>query len=468
MATKKPVKKTLQQKVDEAIPDLKPGPIEGEIKPDYSKVETISDKARTAGPPDQLPTPSSELVHAPSREAALSIVGGVTTEQLKEALIVQTEQRTIIQQFIKDNLVVDIDYGKIHVVKGCPQEEKARGSCTKSYHFSKSILFKPGQEKIFSLFGITDELVKDLDAYEMLGNMPGLVAYKCIMYRGDNRVGEGRGAATLGGTQNDPNSTIKKAEKRARMDACLSLGFSAYFTQDLDDPDYKSQRDMMNEKARNEAERIDKDEFGLLPRDPNLPVDAKERPLLFNMILKTGVDKYYVIDALKLNGVEKPEAMTSGQARMMMGLIKEGAFKKPEETAAAEPDPDPEPDDDIDQTPTVPEAELVVDDDLRHNVQSMYSTLGLNARGDMWFKKHVTGKPFGTWDKYSAAEWRKAFDFIQEILDNKVVVPDDYIAGLVWSDPAGRDPSEPEANQLNSDIEQVAAVFPGAQEIKDE
>jgi hypothetical protein len=214
-------------------------PKEGEvINPESAEIiaeQIVADSS-------EQPQPEVRLVKSETREAALSIVGGITTAELKQALDTQTEQRKLIQQFISDNLIIDIDYGKIHVIKEC--QAYKRGACETDYHYSKSILFKPGQEKIFSLFGITDELLKDEEAYEMLQQVQGLVAYKCVMRRGDKIVGEGRGAATLSGTQNDPNSTIKKAEKRARMDACLSLGFSAYFTQDLDDPEYKSQREM--------------------------------------------------------------------------------------------------------------------------------------------------------------------------------------------------------------------------------
>jgi hypothetical protein len=419
---------------------------------------TVTPEAPASGeivtrPVTENDTPSEIVVSGPKREAALSIVGGVTTEQLKQALVVQTEQRKLIQEFIKENLFVDIDYGKIHVVKNCREEDQARGSCTKDYHFSKSILFKPGQEKIFSLFGISDELEKDLEAYEMLGNAPGLVAYKCIMYRGENRIGEGRGAATLGANQNDPNSTIKKAEKRARMDACLSLGFSAYFTQDLDDPEYKSQREMMNERAKNEAERIDKDEFGLMPRDPEAAIDAQERPLLFNMILKYGVDKYYVIDSLKLNGIEKPEAMTSGQARHLMGLIKSGVFKKPEQPEIpTDPEiiPDSQlPEDNYRPAPKVQEAELEVDEDLQEHVRTEFETIGFNARGKMWFMKFVAGKPFGAFEKFTDNEWRRAYQHILDINDLKVDLPVDYLE-------AG-----PAAPAPQTDVDKVAAIMGG-------
>lgn len=370
-----------------------------------------------------------QVLDTPKREAALSIVGGVTTEELKQALIVQTEQRKLIQDFIRDNLVEGVDYGRIHVVKSCVDEDRSRGSCKKDYHFSKSILFKPGQEKIFSLFGITDELEKDEMAYEMLGNMPGLIAYKCTMYRGDKRVGEGRGAATLGGTQNDPNSTIKKAEKRARMDACLSLGFSAYFTQDLDDPEYKAQRDMMNESARNKAEVIDKDEFGLMPRDPSLPIDDNERKVLFNMVLKAGIGRSDVIMALKANGIVDPTTIKSGQARMIMGMIKDNLFAVP----ASEPTiiPDSQDPDDIYKNPPPPavlvEADLVVDEDLKRNIMVEFTRLHLNERGKVWFMRQSTGKPYASFEKFTDGDWTMAYDTITAIQNDNTLLDPMYV-----------------------------------------
>lgn len=351
------------------------------------------------------------------RESALSIVGGVTTPQLREALKVQTEQRKLIQEFIQENLVEGVDYGKIHVIDSCPDEKRARGSCQKDYHYSKSILFKPGQEKIFSLFGITDELVKDQDAYDVL-QVPGMVAYKCIMWRGKNRVGEGRGAATLSESQNKPNSCIKKAEKRARMDAVLSLGFSAYFTQDLDDPDYKSQRDHMNEKAKHEAEARDKDENGFLPRDPDEPIDNAERALLHRLITKAGFeDRDEILEFLKSNGIADPQAMTSGEARKLITKMKATDFLNPEKSTTDDP---------IIIPPKPPEpmqpAELEVDDDLKAHIEERYNGFGFNGTGEMWFKKQVTGRPFGSWDKYTDKDWRRAFQFITDIDEGRVEI----------------------------------------------
>lgn len=417
-------------------------PIEGEITAEKPKAELV-----VADKPKRVRAPKQE------REAVLSMVGGVTTAELKKALVVQTEQRALIQNFIQDNLVEGIDYGKIHVVKNCAMEDKQRGSCDRDYHYSKSILFKPGQEKIFSLFGITDELEKDEEAYAMLTNVPGLVAYKCVMFRGSNKVGEGRGAATLGATQNDPNSTIKKAEKRARMDACLSLGFSAYFTQDLDDPEYKAQRDMMLAKTEQEAIRRDKDEFGLMPRDPNLPIDNPERSALHRLILKAGFsDPDEILELLKTNGIPDPQAMTSGQARDMMGKLAHSLFAAPE--MPLKPEEPEEPDEPAPPTPPA-EEELVVDDELKQNVEEQFQSIGLNARGKMWFMQAVAGKPFGDFQKFEDKNWRKAFDFVQAILDGIVSVDDAYIAGLVDERAEPVDYSEPSSA--------VQESFPGAE-----
>lgn len=419
---------------------------------------------------DQKPAEGSELVHSPSREAALSIVGGVTTEQLKAALTVQTEQRQLIQLFIHDNLTEGIDYGKIHVVKNCPNETRQAGSCDKDYHFSKSILMKPGQEKIFSLFGITDEISKDLEAYEMLGEVNGLVAYKCVMWRGDKRIGEGRGAALLGSERSDPNSTIKKAEKRARMDACLSLGFSAYFTQDLDDPEYAAQREMMNSKAAAEAERKDKDDLGLWIRDIAAPIDDEERQKLFAMIKAVGYERPdSMLDLLQANGVADPKAMTSGQARGFMRKLRDGQYTPVAVQVSAPPDhvvedigdeplhmddmPDLPPEEPQGPPPTPP-AEIIVDDEFKAEIMDQFTSIGLNGRGEMWFKQYTLGRPFGKWESLTDKEWRKTYDVIQDILDLRLEVKESYIKGLV-------DPNPPVLAPDPNEV--VHQVFPGAQ-----
>lgn len=397
------------------------------------KIEVAVEPATEA--PEATPGPRPAIgqivPHEPVADVSVPMIGGISTDQLRAALAVQTEQRDLIKQFIQSHLVEGTDYGQIHVVSRdkCPDQDR----CKKLYHFSKAVLFKPGQEKLFSLFQITDKLERDVETYEMLPNIANLVAYKCVLYRADKEIGQGRGSAVVGDNRRDANATIKIAEKRARMDACLSLGFSEYFAQDLDDPDYKSHAEMANQRVAAQAEMRDKDEFGLFPRDATQPVNDQERSILGRLLLKLGFsDQDEMLELLRVNGIEDPKTMTSGQARDLMRKLSKSTF-------AAPPKREPAPtgaDLGLPNMPTVPaptvkEEELVVDDDLKIHVAEQYDTLGLNARGQMWFKKFVSGKPFGKLEDFTDEHWRKAFQFTQDILNGVVDVDDAYIAGLL-------------------------------------
>jgi hypothetical protein len=151
--------------------------------------------------------------------------------ELKRAMAAEVKKREIIKEFVQSQLVEKVDYGTI----------EATSKSGKSFK-SKPCLFKPGMEKILSLFSIVSTLEKDTDTWEMLGSKPSTVCYRCHLLRGGNVIAEGRGIATVGEKDRDANSTVKIAEKRARMDACLSLGFSEYFTQDLEDMQKSNQQ----------------------------------------------------------------------------------------------------------------------------------------------------------------------------------------------------------------------------------
>lgn len=459
---KKSGKKPTKAEIDKHLPELKSRATEGEI------VQPTPEPDAEQQQPAANDTPTTDL--ATVDNASLAIIGGVSTETLKNALQVQTEQRKLIKDFIQSHLEDGVDYGKIHVVNRdkCPDSY----NCKKDYHYSKAVLFKPGQEKLFSLFQITSELERDEETYTMLPNMPGLVAYKCVMFRNGQKVGEGRGSAVVGDNRRDTNATIKIAEKRARMDACLSLGFSEYFAQDLDDPDYKSQAEMANQQAAARAEARDKDEFGLFPRDPKLPIDNNERQVLFNMILKQGISKDDVVAALKANGVNDPANLTSGQARNLMGLIKTNIFAAPE-VVVDEPIVDES--DSQDQAtatpyrPPVQEADLVVDDELKAFVNENYNQIGFNARGRMWFMKYVTGRPFGKFETFTEAHWRKSFDLINDILDVRVPVDPAYMVDAP-DEQTTMDYSQPSntSEKEDAELEGLSQVFgPGVERISD-
>lgn len=399
-------------------------PVEGEVVDKKSK-NTGSAVAVVDKPKRKKAADRKDIV---KRDSAFSIVGNVTTDQLKKALEVQTEQRKLIEDFIKAHLREGTDYGRIHIVNKdrCPDENRKPGSCEKSYHFSKSILLKPGQEKIFSLFSITDELVRDEETLAMLPDTKGLVAFKCIMYQKGKKIGEGRGAATLQSERSDPNSTIKKAEKRARMDACLSLGFSEYFTQDLDDPEYASQRELANAKAAAEAERRDKDQFGLFPRDSELPIDNDERTTLHRILLTQGFDTPdRMLALLKANGIDNPASMTSGQARDLMAKVSTNLFNVPE----MPPEPQETPHETVPTPP--PEPELVVDDDFKQAVKDRFEEMTFTGPGKVWFAKRSIGKLNIKWESITDKEWRMIYETLEAIQNHSLKVEDHHIQGVM-------------------------------------
>jgi hypothetical protein len=77
----------------------------------------------------------------------------VSPEVFRNALSRRGENRKALMQWIRDSLVRDVDYGKIHIVK---RSECSKGKwCQNERHFSKDCLFKPGAEKICGMLGIT-------------------------------------------------------------------------------------------------------------------------------------------------------------------------------------------------------------------------------------------------------------------------------------------------------------------------
>lgn len=430
-------KKSLGKKAPKKLSELPDeiGPTEGEL------IE--------AAAPGGTDKPEEHALQTASDDT--SIVAGVTTGQLKEALTTQTEQRALIKDFIQTHLVNGTDFGRIHFSKNCTAENRAPGSCDIDSHHSKRILYKPGQEKIFSLFSLTSSLERDDQTMEMLSETRNLVAYKCIAYRTSGGkqvvVAEGRGAAVVGDKSRDVNATIKIAEKRARMDACLAMGFSEYFAQDLDDPDYQNQKRMSDERERARANAGDdtpSTPVDKLPiRDAGLPADQTERTMLARLMLRLGIDTAEEqIEVIKINGVPEPKKITSGQIRTLMRKMATNAFAKPPEPKADDDVSDDEVTDEsikkaLDGADTAPEQpaaevpeepELVVDEEFKANVVEWFNSVGFNGWGTNWFMKRISGRPFGKFGQnMEDGVWQKAFALLQAILHDQFPVEDQYL-----------------------------------------
>lgn len=141
-------------------------------------------------------------------------------DEMKRSLQDVSKKLSIIHDFIGSEFVDGKDFGKA--------DDRS----------DKKVLLKPGAEKVCKLFNTRPEWSMDRDTWVMAGEEKGYICYLCkIVHNATGEViGEGRGAADLGGSQNrkrDLNKTIKIAEKRALVDAALNVfNLSDKFTQD--------------------------------------------------------------------------------------------------------------------------------------------------------------------------------------------------------------------------------------------
>jgi hypothetical protein len=146
-------------------------------------------------------------------------------------------------------------------------------------------LAKGGSEKIASIYGLTAQFERDEEAMSAFA-IKGLIAFVCDLYKGEVHVGQGRGASTLEKNENDPNKTLKMAQKSSYIDAVIrTSGLSDIFTQDLESLD--PQR--ISEAEINPSGEIDieKRDFPATYTDFALPKYATEKQKSF---LKTLIE----------------------------------------------------------------------------------------------------------------------------------------------------------------------------------
>lgn len=99
----------------------------------------------------------------------------------------------------------------------------------------KKSLGKAGAEKLASIYGLTASFEQDNEVIKSFDGIKGLIAFICNLYKGTQKVGEGRGAAVLKDNGNDPNKTLKMAQKSAFIDSTIrATGLSDIFTQDME------------------------------------------------------------------------------------------------------------------------------------------------------------------------------------------------------------------------------------------
>jgi len=100
----------------------------------------------------------------------------------------------------------------------------------------KKSLGKGGAEKLASIYNLTATFERDDQTMSAFSSVKDMIAYVCSLFKADQLVGQGRGAATLVKNQGDVNKTIKMSTKSAFIDAVIrTTGLSDIFTQDVED-----------------------------------------------------------------------------------------------------------------------------------------------------------------------------------------------------------------------------------------
>lgn len=157
-------------------------------------------------------------------------------EAFRSALARRGDNRQALMKWIRESLVRDVDFGKIHIVK---RSECSKGKfCENPRHFSKDCLFKPGAEKIAGMLGVTPTF-PTLHEYEkaaLEGRELKQIILRCHMVDASGRiVADGIGARSLEQDYGDINKALKMCSKSAHIDATLRMaGLSEVFTQDIE------------------------------------------------------------------------------------------------------------------------------------------------------------------------------------------------------------------------------------------
>jgi len=206
----------------------------------------------------------NEMVKAETGGAVAKVKTNGEIKSLAATLETEAQKHKLLEDYIIKQLKQDVDFGIIKMEKNGKK------------FVSKPCLFKPGAEKVVNRTKTIAKFRRDDETWEMMGKQPGLICYICELYNGDKIIGEGRGAASMQEYKfkNNPNTAIKIAEKRAKIDAVLAtFALSARFTQDLED------MQKIDNYTENATKTVKFPQNGTNPRaSAKTPVKAKEAP----------------------------------------------------------------------------------------------------------------------------------------------------------------------------------------------
>lgn len=213
---------------------------------------------------------------APTQASALE-------KSFKENVDTMIANRDYFKSQLESIMVESQDY---HVIKG------------------KKSLSKGGAEKLATGFKLQAKFIIDEEAKKAFSEVKGLIAYRCQLFDMEGKFkGEGGGADTLARNSNDPNKTIKMAQKRAYVDAVIrTTGLSDIFTQDLEDMDRNAISDSKQVYTPKSAPTGQKN----WNVDPHKPASDKQKWLIRKLLTDMQLSEEWIekkagkIDSMKM------------------------------------------------------------------------------------------------------------------------------------------------------------------------
>ena len=184
--------------------------------------------------------PETALVKASDSSHQVEIFNPLDAEPVafKKALESRSENYDALALHLRGILVPEKDFGRIHHAnkEKCPEPRHCSYE-QNPHHYSDYRLLKPGGDKVLGLLGLGVSYPDEEDYRR--ATLRGLpitdVVIKCYIDNGRGQIlCEGMGAASRDKEKGDLNNTIKKACKRARLDAVDRLpAISALFETDF-------------------------------------------------------------------------------------------------------------------------------------------------------------------------------------------------------------------------------------------
>lgn len=149
------------------------------------------------------------------------------SETFENAIKRREQNHQMLIQWIRQNLGVEVHYGRLHIFEQCPYAKAGIAhQCNEFSHYSGLMLFKAGAEKIIAIMGLTAHF-PTLHQFEMAcvhRQEITQILLKCeLKTQNGTVVAEGSGARHIRQDGWKLNTSIKMAQKSALIDATIRV-----------------------------------------------------------------------------------------------------------------------------------------------------------------------------------------------------------------------------------------------------